>query len=67
MTNNSCHHCDEFSRLSLLRNFEETLDPLSPHLRFFTRKSLSQVLDALGFDVESIKRKQGSLLVRATR
>jgi ubiquinone/menaquinone biosynthesis C-methylase UbiE len=48
-------------------DFEDTFDPLSPHLRFFTRKSLGRVLDALGFDVTSIRRKQGTLLVRATR
>jgi ubiquinone/menaquinone biosynthesis C-methylase UbiE len=55
------------SRLSLLRDFEKTLDPLSPHLRFFTRRSLRQVLDALGFNVQSMKRKNGTLLVRANR
>jgi ubiquinone/menaquinone biosynthesis C-methylase UbiE len=55
------------SRLSLLRDFDETLDPLSPHLRFFTRRSLGRVLDALGFDVQSMKRRHGTLLVRATR
>lgn len=55
------------SRLSLLRNFDETFDPLSPHLRFFTKRSLATVLDALGFDVQSIKRQHGTLMVRATR
>jgi ubiquinone/menaquinone biosynthesis C-methylase UbiE len=55
------------SRLGLLRNFEETLDPLSPHLRFFTRRSLSTLLDAMGFEVQSLKRSHGTLLVRATR
>ena len=52
---------------AFLGDFEDTFDPLSPHLRFFTRKSLERVLDALGFDVTSIRRKQGTLLVRATR
>ena len=42
-------------------------DPLSPHLRFFTRQSLSQLLDELGFDVRSLERRAGSLLARATR
>jgi ubiquinone/menaquinone biosynthesis C-methylase UbiE len=55
------------SRLGLLRNFERTLDPLSPHLRFFTRKSLATVLDAMGFEVDSMKRSHGTLLVRARR
>ena len=42
-------------------------DPLSPHLRFFTRRSLARVLDELGFDVRSIERRDGSLLARADR
>ena len=41
--------------------------PLSPHLRFFTRRSLRGVLDELGFDVRSLERRAGTLLVRATR
>ena len=42
-------------------------DPLSPHLRFFTRRSLARVLGELGFDVVSLERRAGSLLARATR
>jgi ubiquinone/menaquinone biosynthesis C-methylase UbiE len=42
-------------------------NPLSPHLRFFTRRSLAQVLDELGFDVVSLERRAGWLLARATR
>ena len=42
-------------------------DPLSPHLRFFTRRSLARLLDELGFDVPSLERRGGSLLARATR
>jgi SAM-dependent methyltransferase len=42
-------------------------DPLSPHLRFFTRRSLRQLLDELGFEVESLRRRSRTLLVRATR
>jgi 2-polyprenyl-3-methyl-5-hydroxy-6-metoxy-1,4-benzoquinol methylase len=42
-------------------------DPLSPHLRFFTRRSLARLLGELGFDVDSIERRGGSLLARATR
>jgi ubiquinone/menaquinone biosynthesis C-methylase UbiE len=57
-----------FSRWKALsRDFDETFDPLSPHLRFFTRRSLTQLLDAMGFEVTSVKRKRGTLLVRATR
>ncbi len=42
-------------------------DPLSPHIRFFTRRSLRRVLDELGFEVESLRRRSGTLFVRATR
>ncbi len=42
-------------------------DPRSPHLRFFTRRSLRRLLDELGFDVQSLERRSGTLLARATR
>jgi SAM-dependent methyltransferase len=42
-------------------------DPLSPHLRFFTRRSLRELLDELGFEVRSLERRARTLLVRATR
>jgi O-antigen biosynthesis protein len=42
-------------------------EPLTPHLRFFTRRSLERLLDELGFDVVSIERRSGTLLARATR
>jgi SAM-dependent methyltransferase len=41
-------------------------DPLSPHLRMFTRRSLRRLLDELGFDVRSLERRAGTLLARAT-
>jgi SAM-dependent methyltransferase len=41
--------------------------PLSPHLRFFTRRSLRRLLRELGFDVASLERRAGTLLARATR
>jgi SAM-dependent methyltransferase len=41
--------------------------PLSPHLRFFTRRSLRELLGELGFEVGSIDRRGGTLLARATR
>jgi SAM-dependent methyltransferase len=41
--------------------------PLSPHLRRFTRRSLHRVLDDLGFDVRSLRRRSGTLFARATR
>ena len=51
----------------LVRGFERTFDPMSPHIRFFSRRSLSRVLDALGFEVEEIHRSSGDLLARARR
>jgi 2-polyprenyl-3-methyl-5-hydroxy-6-metoxy-1,4-benzoquinol methylase len=42
-------------------------DPLSPHLRLFTRRSLARVLGELGFDVRALERRAGTLLARATR
>jgi SAM-dependent methyltransferase len=41
--------------------------PLSPHLRRFTRRSLRGVLDELGFEVRSLRRRSGTLLARARR
>jgi hypothetical protein len=41
--------------------------PLSPHLRFFTRRSLRELLGELGFEVHSLERRAGTLLARATR
>ena len=42
-------------------------DPLSPHLRLFTRRSLRRLLDELGFDLVSLERRSGTLLARAGR
>ena len=42
-------------------------DPLSPHLRFFTRRSLRRLLEELGFEVGSLRRRSGTLFARATR
>ena len=42
-------------------------DPLSPHLRFLSRRSLRGLLDQLGFEVRSLRRRSGTLFARATR
>ena len=42
-------------------------DPLSPHLRFFTRGSLRRLLEQLGFQVASLRRRSGTLFALATR
>ena len=51
----------------LVRGFERRFDPLSPHLRFLTRRSLSALLDALGFEPRSLRREAGTLLAVASR
>lgn len=50
-----------------VRGFERRFDPLSPHLRFFSRRSLARVLDELGFEVRSLRRERGTLLAVAMR
>jgi SAM-dependent methyltransferase len=41
--------------------------PFSPHLRRFTRRSLRSVLEELGFEIGSLRRRRGTLLARASR
>jgi 2-polyprenyl-3-methyl-5-hydroxy-6-metoxy-1,4-benzoquinol methylase len=41
--------------------------PLSPHLRRLTRAALRGLLDGLGFEVRSLRRRSGTLLARAVR
>jgi SAM-dependent methyltransferase len=47
--------------------FERRFDPLSPHLRFLTRHSLRDALEALGFGVLEMRRRRGTLLAVAGR
>jgi ubiquinone/menaquinone biosynthesis C-methylase UbiE len=42
-------------------------DPLSPHLRAFTRRSLRKLLTELGFEPRSLRRRSRTLLVVASR
>ena len=42
-------------------------DPLSPHLRAFTRRSLRRLLDELGFEIVSLRRRSRTLFALATR
>jgi ubiquinone/menaquinone biosynthesis C-methylase UbiE len=51
----------------LARGWERDFDPLSPHLRFFTARSLGALLDEMGFDVESVETRAGTLLALASR
>jgi SAM-dependent methyltransferase len=51
----------------LLQGFESGFDPLSPHLRFFTERSLRSLLEELGFEVVSLERRGGTLYALASR
>ncbi len=42
-------------------------DPLSPHLRYFTRRSLATLLGEMGFDVRLLERRAGGLFALASR
>jgi len=50
----------------LVRGFERRFPPLSPHLRFLTRRSLAGLLSELGFEAD-VRRRAGTLLAVATR
>ena len=50
-----------------VRGWESLFDPLSPHLRFLTGRSLERLLDELGFDVVEVLRRGGTLLALASR
>jgi len=41
--------------------------PFSPHLHRFTRRSLHRALHELGFEVDSLRRRRGTLLALARR
>jgi SAM-dependent methyltransferase len=51
----------------LAGGFERRFDPLSPHVRFLTAGSLRRLLRELGFELSSLRRRAGTLLVRANR
>jgi SAM-dependent methyltransferase len=50
-----------------IRGFEHKFDPLSPHLRFLSRRSLARLLDEMGFGIRRLSREAGTLLAVATR
>jgi O-antigen biosynthesis protein len=51
----------------LMLGFERRFDPLSPHVRFFSAHSLRRLLLELGFEVQSLRRRSGTLLALASR
>jgi SAM-dependent methyltransferase len=42
-------------------------DPLSPHLRFLTKRTLRALLDQMGFEVRELRRRRGGLFAVASR
>jgi SAM-dependent methyltransferase len=52
---------------ALLVGWGRVLDPVSPHLRFFSRRSLERLLRDMGFEVAALTRRRGTLLVTARR
>jgi ubiquinone/menaquinone biosynthesis C-methylase UbiE len=42
-------------------------DPLSPHLRHLTKRSLRGVLEGMGFEVQALRRRGGGLFAVAAR
>ena len=53
--------------LALVRGWSHHFDPLSPHLRFFDRRSLARLLGELGFHRRLFERRHGTLFAIATR
>jgi SAM-dependent methyltransferase len=51
----------------LVRGWESEFEPLSPHLRFFTARSLRRLLDEMGFDVRQLETRSDTLLALASR
>jgi ubiquinone/menaquinone biosynthesis C-methylase UbiE len=51
----------------LVEGFERRFDPLSPHIRFFTRRSLRRLLEDHGFEPVELGRSSGTLFARARR
>ena len=49
------------------RRLIATPDPLSPHVRFFTKGSLRELLDQMGFEVNELRRSGGGLFALAGR
>ena len=47
--------------------FDSRFDPLSPHLRFFTRRSLPRLLIGMWFETASLRRPMCPLMSVATR
>ncbi len=49
------------------RRFAAHFEPRSDHLRFFSQRTLRELLDDLGFDVAELRARRGTILARAIR
>jgi ubiquinone/menaquinone biosynthesis C-methylase UbiE len=49
------------------RRFAAHFEPRSDHVRFFSPRTLRALLDDLGFDVEGLRVRHATILVRAVR
>jgi 2-polyprenyl-3-methyl-5-hydroxy-6-metoxy-1,4-benzoquinol methylase len=49
------------------RRFAEHFEPRSDHVRFFSRRTLRDLLDDVGFDVAELRSRRSTILARAGR
>ena len=49
------------------RRFAAHFEPRSDHVRFFSRRTLRELLDNLGFDVKELRARRSTILARAVR
>jgi ubiquinone/menaquinone biosynthesis C-methylase UbiE len=49
------------------RRFAAHFEPRSDHVRFYSRRTLGELLDDLGFDVLALRSRRRSIFARATR
>jgi ubiquinone/menaquinone biosynthesis C-methylase UbiE len=49
------------------RRFAAHFDPRADHVRFFSRRTLHELLDDLGFDVAELRSRHATILARAVR
>jgi ubiquinone/menaquinone biosynthesis C-methylase UbiE len=49
------------------RRFAAHFEPRSDHVRFYSRRTLGELLDDLGFDVAQLRSRRATILARATR
>jgi hypothetical protein len=49
------------------RRFALHFEPRSDHVRFYSRRTLRELLDGLGFDVAQLRSRRATIFTRATR